>query len=363
MTSQNLQHLIDTVVERLPFGLLLTDADGNILWRNTMWTHMIGEDVGELDSLTAVANQVEAGAPATYSERVRLVQAILSSDHTHAEFTLPSETGEDIVARLRQIDIQGNEGRPLARLTMLDDVTEFSGTKAHQQTAVEIASHDLRNPLSVILVNALILSRAESIADERRTKTADRIVSSVNRMNVMIEDLLDYTLANLGKGIPIRRRNADLSVVATKIVNEARAGYAGRNLVFKSQGNLRGLWDVDRLQRVFQNLLGNTLKYSDPNSAVVFGFAEVLDPSSVEIRFENPGVPIGSERILHLFNTSEFALGDGVDSLGLGLYVARRIVEAHQGNISLTSSIQEGTRFTVSLPKRLSDESSQSSRE
>lgn len=229
---------------------------------------------------------------------------------------------------------------------------DLEASEAYQQQVMAIVSHDLRNPLSAIAMNAAILAKGERMTEERRLKTVARITSSAARMGRMIEDLFDYTVATVGKGIPIRPRDADVAAIASEAVNETRAGAPGRVLNLEVAGNLQGVWDPDRLHQVLQNLLGNALKYGDPAAAIEVRCVELAGGESIEIDVDNRGEAISPELLPHVFDAYRRGPGAGRHSLGLGLYIVRRIVEAHQGTILVTSSVEAGTRFAVRLPRK-----------
>jgi CheY-like chemotaxis protein len=205
---------------------------------------------------------------------------------------------------------------------------------------MQSACHDLRNPLSAILINANILARSESLADERRMRTANRIISSVNRMNRIIEDLADYSLATQGKPVPIQPSDVDLVELATEVLAETRLAFSGRTMELQQSGDLRGHWDPGRLRQVLQNLLSNVLKSAPPGAVVTVTCDELPSSASVEIRLETQGQSAVSQPRA------------GSEMLEPGLYIARRIIEAHRGSLVAAPSLAEKTRFTVRLPQK-----------
>ena len=96
-----------------------------------------------------------------------------------------------------------------------------------EQMIVGVVSHDLKNPVNAIQMAALLLARRDGL-DERQVRTVARITSSATKLQRMIEDLLDFTQARLGGGIPIKRRQADLAQVAREVVDEARGAHPDR---------------------------------------------------------------------------------------------------------------------------------------
>jgi signal transduction histidine kinase len=344
------QRMLMAVIEQLPSGLLITDRDGRILLRNARSLELLGADLAPTTTIAELIAAVEATAATGPAGRVELARALGSSQEATEDFKIRGPLADSAV-RLRRLDVVDDADNTLAHLALLDDVTDLRATEAYQRQVMAIASHDLRNPLSAIAMNAAILARAETLPDERRVKTATRITSSASRMGRMIEDLFDYTLAALGKGIPIRYREVDLAVLVEEAASEARAAHAGRQFLVQKQGDLRGTWDPDRLHQVLQNLMSNAVKYGQPNTPVSVYCAESVEAGAVDIAVENHGDPIQPELLPLVFEAYRRGPGSGRHSLGLGLYIARRIVEAHRGKIDVASGAGAGTRFTVRLPK------------
>jgi signal transduction histidine kinase len=348
---QSQQRLLNAVIEQLPAGLIIADPQGRILLRNARSLEMLGADLADAVTLAELVAG-SARLPDVPQGRQALAAA-LGGDSAVAEqdFNVAGARGSAVV-RLRRLDVIGDDGAKVATLIQFDDLTELRGTEAYQRQVMAIASHDLRNPLSAIAMNAAILARGDSLPDDRRVKTAVRISSSASRMGRMIEDLFDYTAAALGKGIPVRQRACDLGAIADDAVNEARAAHAGREFLLRKQGDLHGTWDPDRLHQVLQNLLGNAVKYSVAGSAVTVGCAEAPDAAAIDLSVENQGEAIAPEFLPHVFEAYRRGPGGGRHSLGLGLYIVRRIVDAHSGTIQVRSVRGEGTCFTVRLPKQ-----------
>ena len=350
------QRMLAAVIEQLPSGLIITDHEGRILLRNARSLEMLGADLGgtqtlgELIALSATLPDVPRG-------RQALAHALGNSVEKESEdFRVAGPRGE-VVVRLRRHDVVGEDGgqRVAASLILFADVTELRATESYQRQVMAIASHDLRNPLSAIAMNAAILARAETINDDRRVKTAARITSSATRMGRMIEDLFDYTAAALGKGIPVRYRAIDLSAVVEEAVSEARAAHAGREFQLRREGTLQGTWDPDRMHQVLQNLLGNAVKYSPAGTPISVTAVEVPEVGAVDLVVHNSGETIAPELLPYVFEAYRRGPGGGRHSLGLGLYIVRRIVEAHGGSIGVTSTRTQGTQFQIRLPKNAGD--------
>src|SRR3954469_5778172 len=111
---------------------------------------------------------------------------------------------------------------------------------------IGVLSHDLRTPLGAIITGAALLAVPED-NPQRRSRVVTRIMSSAQRMERMVGDLLDLTRAKLGGSIPLKRRPVDLQQVCEDAVTEISAGQPGAIVRLHATGDLRGEWDSDRL--------------------------------------------------------------------------------------------------------------------
>lgn len=219
------------------------------------------------------------------------------------------------------------------------------------QKLVEIASHDLRNPLSVIMVNAAVLSRAEPLDDSRRIKAAGRILSNVGRMNRMIGDLLDFAYGKIGAGLVTRPVELDLGELAAKAVDEARTATPSRVLAMERSGDLRGQWDADRISRALQTMVSSVLKFGNPQELVRVWCRPSEDGGAVELGVETPANPATVAQVERLFESIESGAELEKDGFAIAVAVLRQTVDAHRGSLRLSASAADGIRARVNLPR------------
>jgi phosphoserine phosphatase RsbU/P len=220
-----------------------------------------------------------------------------------------------------------------------------------EQQLIGIVSHDLRNPLNAILLSSSILKRREELSD-KDIKGVVRIQNSAERAARMVNDLLDFTQARLGGGIPIEPRQADLRSLTRNVIDEVEAAYPGRELIISHDGETQGSWDPDRLGQVLQNLATNALKYSPEGSAVRISTS--TQDGWISLSVHNQGAPIAAQLLPGIFEPMRRGTNE-VDhsgrSIGLGLYIVKQVVEAHKGTVEVRSDEASGTTFTVRLPR------------
>lgn len=234
------------------------------------------------------------------------------------------------------------------RLALAEELRQRNETLRLNEMFTAVLGHDLRGPLDAVMTaSALIQSRAQ---EDVVRETAARIRSSGRRMTRMIEDLLDLTRARLGGGIPVHRTPANLATVIDRVVQEAQTSHPDRVVLRFVEGNLEGEWDADRLQQIVSNLVGNAIRHGVPTEPIVVR-VDGSSPDDVAFSVANSGV-IPPDVLPSIFDPFYSGRQEHADGLGLGLYIAQQIADAHHGSIEVDSRPGEPTTFTVRLPRR-----------
>ena len=230
------------------------------------------------------------------------------------------------------------------------EVTERKQAEAFHQRLLGIVSHDIRNPLSSITLSSALLLKRESLTPGQ-LHAVQRIAQGAERIEKLVAMLLDFSLAQFGQGLPLKREHTCLHDVGSRVLDELQALHPQRELRCEASGDTCGEWDPNRLTQVVDNLLGNALRYSAADSPVRAVYRG--EPGRVVFQTHNLGPPIPETLLPHLFEP--FRRGEHAakkEGLGLGLYIVREVVEAHGGTIQVESSAEAGTTFTVHLPRK-----------
>jgi signal transduction histidine kinase len=217
-----------------------------------------------------------------------------------------------------------------------------------------ILGHDLRTPLGAISTSAKFMIETQDLKEPNLTLVS-RIASSSVSMNHMVGDLLDFTRSRLGGGISIVRAAISMERTVKDVVDEIGAAYPKRTVQVDAEGSQRGDWDCSRISQALTNLIGNALEHGSDRAVVTV--AVLGDDPEVTVAIHNQGDPIPKDQLNGIFKpmkhkeTPRNAPNGPSGHLGLGLYIADRIVNAHKGTIEVDSSEASGTTFTVHLPR------------
>ena len=227
-------------------------------------------------------------------------------------------------------------------------VSELAASNEFQQVLVGTVSHDLRNPLAVIVAGC---ERLLATCDASQRTVLDRVLRSAHTATRIISDLLDVTQARVQGGLTIDKREVDLAQVVGDLVEDLRTSNPQRTIELAVPGRVRGHWDPDRITQALGNLVTNALHHGERGAPVRIA----LDPAddACTIRVHNRGAPIPTELIPHLFDpfragSAQRKPGGG---LGLGLYIVAQIVNAHGGSVAVESSAEHGTELALTLPR------------
>ena len=235
----------------------------------------------------------------------------------------------------------------------LDNARLYQSIQRAVQTrddVLGIVAHDLRNPLNTIVLQASILRRLEAQLSPRARQSGETIERSAARMNRLIQDLLDITrMENGSLGIEPRRLPAGQLVRACEDAHRALVSSSSLQLEADIAADLPDIWgDRDRLFQVFENLLGNAVKFTAPGGRIAVGARPADGEIVFWVRDTGQGVPAAD--LPRLFDRFWQARKTGRRGLGLGLPIAKAIVDAHGGRIWVDSVPGQGSTFQFTVP-------------
>ncbi len=246
--------------------------------------------------------------------------------------------------------IHAPDGSLLGAVSVFTDITPLHDLQEQREGFISVISHDLRNPLTVILGHGqALMRRGKAASPERDLQAVEGIVVSARRMNTMIQDLVDSVRLESGQ-LQIQKQPVALGpFVANLLARNGPAIEVGRIRTDIPAGIPPVHVDQDRLDRIMLNLLTNALKYSPPE-ADVWVKASLADGDAV-VSVIDQGVGIVGEDLPFIFDRFyQPREGRRPGGLGLGLYICKMLVEAHGGNIWVESELGRGSKFHFTLP-------------
>jgi PAS domain S-box-containing protein len=235
----------------------------------------------------------------------------------------------------------------------LRDITELKEAEAEAQRATKarddvlgVVAHDLRNPLAAIAALATVLERK---ASER--EIAEEIAAAASRMDRLIGDLLDVTRIEAGH-FSLRQERLPAAEVLSDALEAQRllASSASLELSLDASSDLPDIWaDRDRILQVFENLIGNAVKFTKPSGRITLG--ATVHGSDVLFSVADTGCGIPPSHLPHVFDRFWQAPGASRRGLGFGLAIVRGIVETHGGRVWVESQTGRGSTFFFTIPR------------
>jgi PAS domain S-box-containing protein len=361
MTRLKLEHeqRFRILAEALPVVIWTADRHGKIEYFNKRWYQATG-----LDELRSMDEGWVGALHAEDLERVgeRWRNALQRATALSLECRLRGAGGVYrwyLCRAVPEVEPDGHVARWFGSLTDVDEQKQAHEQSRHalrlRDEFLSIASHELRTPLTSLRLQMDGLVRLASSPREQRearlSQKIDATVRQVDRLSSLIDSLLDVSRISSGQ-LRMQREIFDLAETARDVVERWReaAIHAGCDLRCSLDGPVIASWDRTRFEQVLINLLSNAIKYGAGKPIDI-----LLDTSQAEVRLSvvDRGIGVSVEDQQRIFGRFERAVAvDHYGGLGLGLYIARQIVENHGARIQVDSRPGAGSTFTLIFPPK-----------
>jgi signal transduction histidine kinase len=319
-----LQHILN----ELPEGVVVMRRDGAIT-RNRVADELLGRPFEARD--------------------FPLMRALEGEDVRGEEMVIHNPVrGQDLNVLISAAPVR-RDGAIVAAVSVFQDITQLRAFERQRTEFFSMASHEIRTPVTAILLQLDLALRQISRGDSSNTEEMLRKARQRTKaLTALINDLLDVSRLDVGK-FALELEDLDLAAVVGRTVEEYPTDDEHPIRVMTSGGPLLVRGDGRRLVEVLENLLGNAVKYSPEGGAVTVEIGRDKDQALIRIRDEGLGVPEPERGQLfeRFFRTSVAKPYGGV---GLGLYISREIITRMGGDIQLESSGDRGSVFRVTLP-------------
>ncbi|HTW88764.1 MAG TPA: ATP-binding protein [Candidatus Binataceae bacterium] len=345
----------EAIIESIEDGIVLIDPEGIVTHINEVAAIILGvereEALGsgfdDLNSTHPHYLRVRAGLRAAAhqpldSQRVEVDLHVRGRDHSYI---------------LKPVPLRQGDGKSFGTILILQDITYLRDKDRARTNLVATLSHELNTPLTSLALSAELMERAKDNFDPRQRELLTTILEDVGRIRNLANDLLNLARGEAGT-IAMRTVPVELGKLLAAVMKTFALQAAQKQVTLSEQiaGPLpQILADPVKLSWVVSNLIANALRYT-PTGGIIAIAVEEAD-HMVQLRVSDTGPGVAREVRDHLFE--RFAQwnvnGSEPGSAGLGLAIAKEIVEAHGGRIFVESTLGKGTSFTVELPLRSDD--------
>lgn len=230
------------------------------------------------------------------------------------------------------------------------EVKDLKEERSLREAFVAMLTHDLRTPLSVARMHTEMLAKKVAPENVARCKN---VITHIDKVDRMIQDLLDANKLKAGEPIPIQPCEMCLNQIVDEAVADFKDLHGDRFLV-KGERPVCGFWCGKAMRRILDNLLGNAVKYGDPESPVEICVSQSEVATRLTVHNFGPVIPKADQK--RLFEPFKRAGTNGQTGWGIGLSLVKGLVEAHHGSVSLESHREKGTTFELQFPNRVDSE-------
>ncbi|MFQ6098604.1 MAG: ATP-binding protein, partial [Armatimonadota bacterium] len=339
----------EAVLSSVTDGVLMFNLAGELVTWNPTAREMLdmsSEEMTALDFASFMTQVSESDA----DESARTAVSLLSEGTTWTtEMEMP-ESGRSYVITANRV--VGRHDKPLGIVAVIQDVTHFKETARMKDELMSIATHELRTPLTSILGYAELLADDEVDPDTAR-KSAEVIYRQANHLSAMIDDFLDVSRIESGRE-ELHLEAVDVLAVAQQCLAALSPAAESKNIETNAVADEPlPLAQADRrkLERIFNNLIGNAIKYSPEGGRIDVSITSSDGYVSVSVRDTGYGIPKQElSRIFEKFYRVRDRNTRDIRGTGLGLPLVRLIVESHGGDVSVDSEVGKGSTFTFTIP-------------
>lgn len=338
---------IESVVLSIGDGVIVTDADLNVVITNNL-----------ADDLLGVPSVVSQGQPLKrLSRNEKLVQLLQDcvANSNHGSIDVDFRMGKDVhTYEAIAHSITSPSAGVVGAIVTLRDVTVARATERAKTDFLSIVSHELRTPLNSILgfLDIVLMGKTGPLSD-LQADFLDTARQEAGVLQRLINDLLDYSQINSGM-LRMELAPMDLSSVITRVVNQSIPRAREDQLAINNNvpSGLIVVGDEVRLEQVFKNLLDNAAKCTDPGGEISFGSRVSGDKITINVSDTGCGIPASQiDKVFERFFQAENTSKRRKRGLGLGLPTCKGIVEGHGGRIRIESEVGVGTTVYVELER------------
>lgn len=359
--------VIECLSEASPEGVLFIDTAGEIVFFNRRFVAMWGLDADAIARGRAHVLRVTSAQVA--DEETFLARTAKIREHPYEESLDEFRMKDGRIIERQSRPVRTASGGMVGLALFFRDITSHKEADAEREARLateqsarasaeeairarddflSIASHELRTPLTSLLLATEQVVRGTSAAalPPQTVRLVQNVRKQAQRLVRLVDGLLDVARIQSGH-LELDLEEMDLVEVVTEVVMRLEGGRSG--IVLHTPGPVIGTWDRSRLDQVATNLISNAIKYGRGNPIDVTVRA---DEEIARLEVRDRGIGIDVEHVARLFRRFERAVSSRqYGGLGLGLFIVRQIVEMHGGTVTVESVPEQGSTFTVTLPR------------
>lgn len=345
---------LKAILQQLPVGVLLVDANGKIISGNKRIQEILGRNISKRfhfnnkDFRSDILSKNKLLAPDEWP----IVRAITQGETVNAqEMEFIRDDKKKIFLRVNAAPIKNKHRKIVAAVSTLYDVTFEKELEQRKDDFINMASHELKTPItSMKLYIDVLIKRAQETKDEKSLHILSTIKEQSERLQELVNDLLDVSRIQTGK-LNFQKTDFHIDELIKDCVETLQGTTTEHTLVLSQLPSVVIHADKFRIYQVMTNFLTNAIKYSPKGEKIVITLRKSSRDVVVGVKDHGIGIPKNQhkkifERLYQVNIPGEKAY----PGLGMGLYISKEIVKRHKGKIWVVSEKGKGSEFFFSLP-------------
>lgn len=340
-----------TFVEQASDGVLVIQ-DGLIKFGNNAIQDMTGYDIKKVINHSIMEFIVDKYKKMMAERYIRHIKGLPTVNRY--EFELIKKNGQTLFVETNSTRINF-DGRT-AVMSVIRDISRAKQIDKMKSEFISVASHQLRGPLTGIKwFSQMLIDKKAGELSAKQANFIQQIHDSNERMIGLVNELLNVSRIESGQSFIVDKKTGNIASLIASVVNDCKASSSSKGISVRLDNSfsckLVLSFDHDKIYQVFSNLINNSIKYSNVGKRIVIGFKRLDGEVKFFVRDYGCGIPEDQkDRIFQRFFRANNVATISPEGTGLGLYIAKGIVEAHGGKMWFKSEQDKGTTFYFTLP-------------
>jgi PAS domain S-box-containing protein len=349
----NEKQRLQTILQQLPVGVVITDDHGVVQQTNKQLEIILGQKMpkGLLAGKDMIV-QAKQNNKAVNASQSPLAHVLTTGRPIgNKEFTIERPDKKQISINVSASVIRSKAGKIIAAASLINDITQQKEMEERKDDFVNMASHELKTPItSMKLYIDSLMFRIKQQQDEKSVKILGNIKTQTERLQELVNDLLDVSRLQTGK-LTFSKEQFRIDELLKESIEGIEGGTRKQKIIFHHPSSITVSADRFRIYQVITNLITNAIKYSPEEKEIHVKVKRAHD--KVVVSVQDFGIGIAKDEQKKIFERLYQVSGDKEKTFpgfGMGLYISREIIRRHRGHIWVESEKGKGSTFYFTLP-------------
>lgn len=348
----NAKKRLESIFQQLPVGVLISDKNLTIIQSNDKLSQILGITIppGFQMGSTMPLESTHNGSKTKFSDSP-ITKAIRTGKSIANKEFIFEKDGDTRFVQVSASPIRNRDEEIIAAASIITDITDQKKIELRKDDFVNMASHELKTPLtSIKLYTEIIARKIKPYRDKELQKIVRKNHEQIRRLQTLVDDLLDVSRIQTGK-LTFQKETFDINTVIQDTIELTKETADNHPIVFTPGEPLLVYADKFRIYQVLTNLITNAAKYSPNKSEIIIKSKKNENKIIVSVQDFGIGIPESEhekifERLYQVFESAD----KKSPGFGMGLFITKEIIHKHKGEIWVESEVGKGSTFCISIP-------------